>query len=59
MGEAPLAQENMLLIYNNELSPDLLDNIRKKFPEAELTHFYAKPGEETPRGERMTACILF
>jgi hypothetical protein len=50
MGDAPLPKPNILLAFSQEFPASFYDELRKRFPDAEISSVILEPGARIPSG---------
>jgi hypothetical protein len=51
MGDASLPKPNILLAFSQDFPPSFYEELRKRFPDAEISSVILEPGARIPSGK--------
>lgn len=58
MGDAALPKPHILVAFFRNFSDSFLEEVRNKFPDAEVSNLTQKPGDRIPKGEPKKSTYL-
>lgn len=59
MGDAALPKPHILVAFYRNFSDSFLEEVRNKFPDAEVSSLTREPGDRIPKGEQQKHTQLF
>lgn len=58
MGDAALPKPHILVVFFRNFSDSFLEEVRNKFPDAEVSNLTQNPGDRIPKGEQKKSTYL-